>query len=367
MKKPKNPKLGSAYRVTSSEAIYRAGTIVYLVEDDKSSCPWFSSDKTLDGCHPGNCHIVSWSNLEPLDQPEKKHMKLKKLENTVVHCKTQTEYDELMRIYEDAGWVWRNGDKPTNHKSYFSEYEDGICAKVEDRFTKDSVRYWKLKNWKIISLSEFKRIQGLEREFRVGDRVRVVAEDSKFRVKSRIGQEGVIESDDKTNVPFVVRYPDGDYDWKKACNIELITPVEETTCSSTTEHSFITVDDVKEAYYSMLTPRFYFRPVYKDWMIGDWDTTTTGKQPKKGTFMSKLKNIPELLLAGLDPAKRNYYKLGWIATDDELKLYVTTAGREADLVCRFLEDGDLPAYAASEVKRIEAEEKAAKKAKREEE
>lgn len=31
---------------------------------------------------------------------------LKSLENTVVHTPTEAEYDELMKIYEDAGWKW---------------------------------------------------------------------------------------------------------------------------------------------------------------------------------------------------------------------------------------------------------------------
>ena len=36
-------------------------------------------------------------------------MTLKELPYTAVHVPTQAEYDELMQIYEDAGWVWSNG------------------------------------------------------------------------------------------------------------------------------------------------------------------------------------------------------------------------------------------------------------------
>jgi len=31
---------------------------------------------------------------------------MKELKNTVVNVKTQAEYDELMEMYEEAGWKW---------------------------------------------------------------------------------------------------------------------------------------------------------------------------------------------------------------------------------------------------------------------
>lgn len=86
-------------------------------------------------------------------------MQLKELPNTAVYLKTQEEYDELMKIYEEAGWKWCDGDKPTS-KNYFEEYSK-FCVRAQDAFEYSSKSYYESICCKFISLDEFKQIQGL--------------------------------------------------------------------------------------------------------------------------------------------------------------------------------------------------------------
>ena len=77
-------------------------------------------------------------------------MELKELENTVVNTKTQAEYDELMRIYEKAGWKWRGTGKPTGC-ILWREYKENTCIRIEDKFTYGQKVTYQEYNYKVIN------------------------------------------------------------------------------------------------------------------------------------------------------------------------------------------------------------------------
>lgn len=86
-------------------------------------------------------------------------MKLKELPNTVVHCKTRKEYDQLMKMYEEAGWRWCSGNLPTaNSWDSRSDSYGRILIRVQDGFSQpvydESSRCE-------ISFSDFLREQGI--------------------------------------------------------------------------------------------------------------------------------------------------------------------------------------------------------------
>ena len=88
-------------------------------------------------------------------------MKLKPLENTVVHTPTKKEYDELMQIYEDAGWLSQGACKPTS-RPYNKSYN---CTMVCNYFSRMGINdYYELVGYSIITLDQFKKTQGIESE-----------------------------------------------------------------------------------------------------------------------------------------------------------------------------------------------------------
>lgn len=87
-------------------------------------------------------------------------MTLKELPNTVVHVPTQAEYDELMQIYEDAGWKWCSGRKPKVAKRWDAEEEE-TCVEVKNSFGYAIKTFYENQGWKIITLQQFKELQGL--------------------------------------------------------------------------------------------------------------------------------------------------------------------------------------------------------------
>lgn len=85
---------------------------------------------------------------------------LKELKNTVVHCKTREEYDRLMKIYEEAGWRWLSLSKPSKFDGY-SKYEADTGIQCEDLFQMGSTATAVKNKWKVISLADFLREQGI--------------------------------------------------------------------------------------------------------------------------------------------------------------------------------------------------------------
>ena len=87
-------------------------------------------------------------------------MILKNLLNTVVNTKTQKEYDELMRICEKGRWNWY-GVAPTEINNWNS-LKENTCINVSDGcLGYSSIGYYKEEGYKIISLQDFKREQGM--------------------------------------------------------------------------------------------------------------------------------------------------------------------------------------------------------------
>lgn len=88
---------------------------------------------------------------------------LKELSNTLVNVKTQDEYDELMSIYELAGWKWSSGNDPSKSKIW-SRYKENTCVEINNIFSYSDIGYFSRSGNQIISLSEFKRLQRLGAE-----------------------------------------------------------------------------------------------------------------------------------------------------------------------------------------------------------
>lgn len=59
--------------------------------------------------------------------------KLQPLENTVVHLRTQAEYEEYMQLAEEAGWRWANGSRPTRFYNWYACKESSV-VEVKDKF-----------------------------------------------------------------------------------------------------------------------------------------------------------------------------------------------------------------------------------------
>lgn len=87
---------------------------------------------------------------------------MKELKNTVVNTKTKAEYDELMRLLEDDGWKWSNGALPTWSNSWLADEKD-TCIEVTKKslLYYDSKSYYQDEGYKVITLDEFKEVQGI--------------------------------------------------------------------------------------------------------------------------------------------------------------------------------------------------------------
>ena len=84
-------------------------------------------------------------------------MKLRPLENTVVHLRTQKQYDEYMRAAEESGWVWYYGNPPSKDR-YWNTYQSKTCVPVEDLMEYCDVDYYKKKGWTILTLPQLKKL-----------------------------------------------------------------------------------------------------------------------------------------------------------------------------------------------------------------
>lgn len=98
-------------------------------------------------------------------------MKLKPLPNTVVHVPTEEEYEELMSMYEDAGWRWSSGTAPMLDLSMWLSQGVNTHIRAKDGFSIADMDV--LEKPHIITLKDFKKEQGLMKkelkEMQVGD------------------------------------------------------------------------------------------------------------------------------------------------------------------------------------------------------
>lgn len=124
-------------------------------------------------------------------------MNLKPLENTAVHTPTKAEYDELMIIYQDAGWRWYSGLNPTNR-----EFDSDLVY----IFVQNIFGYASASEHKTITLNEFKQIQNIESEPQMEDIDKIMAEYGVLKPKYSAGDVLVNDSGNKRLVLGVQDY-----------------------------------------------------------------------------------------------------------------------------------------------------------------
>lgn len=71
----------------------------------------------------------------------------------VVHTPTQEDFDRLMRAYEQKGWKWFSGDRPTKYYPW-ERYAEKTCVGFKNSFCYDSKSYLDMNSYQIISVDE---------------------------------------------------------------------------------------------------------------------------------------------------------------------------------------------------------------------
>jgi len=84
---------------------------------------------------------------------------------TVINVKTKEEYNKLMEIFEKKGWRWYSWALPTQDRDTWDIYKNNTCITYEDKFTYESIDYFKEEWYNIISFEEFLKQEGIEQEY----------------------------------------------------------------------------------------------------------------------------------------------------------------------------------------------------------
>jgi hypothetical protein len=84
-------------------------------------------------------------------------LKLKEMHGVGVKLTTQQEADDLMKVYESAGWVWRAGQKPTKYV-FWDKYKVNTYVDATNFFVFGNTD---IGSETIISMSEFFERQGI--------------------------------------------------------------------------------------------------------------------------------------------------------------------------------------------------------------
>jgi len=56
---------------------------------------------------------------------------MSKIKDIIIHTKTQEQFNELMRLLEDAGYKWRSGQLPTLYLIYWNYNKGSTCVSLE--------------------------------------------------------------------------------------------------------------------------------------------------------------------------------------------------------------------------------------------
>lgn len=82
-----------------------------------------------------------------------------KYEDIAVHCNTQEEYDELMRLLEKYGFRWSSCQKPTS-LDFFKNYKNRTCVEYDNQkfligLSYCDKEYFTSENYEIIECKDF--------------------------------------------------------------------------------------------------------------------------------------------------------------------------------------------------------------------
>ena len=88
--------------------------------------------------------------------------KLKISENTVVHCATEKEANEVLKIADSLGYTWNDGCKYTNI-SLWDKYKHNTCYHF-NRGNFSEIDAYNTTHYKIISAQEFSDLHDVEEE-----------------------------------------------------------------------------------------------------------------------------------------------------------------------------------------------------------
>lgn len=105
-----------------------------------------------------------------------------KNENIAVHCNTQEEYDELMRLLEKYDFRWTSSLKAT-FPNYFEQYKNKTYIEFDNlSFLKGlgycNKKYYKEKNYEIIECKDFiKQVNAEEKTSSLEDCIIIIKEE----------------------------------------------------------------------------------------------------------------------------------------------------------------------------------------------
>jgi hypothetical protein len=78
----------------------------------------------------------------------------------VIHCKTQEEFNKVLGIFEQKGWVWRSGKSPLKGKDNWRENNNETCIEYWNGFLYCCKDYYLNDGYEIISFEEFLELEG---------------------------------------------------------------------------------------------------------------------------------------------------------------------------------------------------------------
>lgn len=104
-----------------------------------------------------------------------------KNERIAVHCNTQEEYDELMRLLEKYGFRWSSCGKPTS-LDYFKNYKNRICVEYDNRqfwigLSYCDKEYFTSENYEIIECKDFIRKVNIEERNNASETIITINKD----------------------------------------------------------------------------------------------------------------------------------------------------------------------------------------------
>lgn len=103
-----------------------------------------------------------------------------KNENIALHCNTQEKYDELMKLLEKYGFIWRSGEKATFAK-IFQVYKNETCVSYSKHILPGlgyaDKRYYAIKNYELVECEDFIKKVNIEERTSSLEAIKFVIEE----------------------------------------------------------------------------------------------------------------------------------------------------------------------------------------------
>lgn len=82
------------------------------------------------------------------------------MKNIAIHCETQKQFDEVLKVFKENGWVWNDETDPLSKEDFWEIHQERTCLHFKNYFGISNLNSLSKKDfWEIISYRDWSKLE----------------------------------------------------------------------------------------------------------------------------------------------------------------------------------------------------------------